>query len=62
MDAYATINNMREISCLRNTSYILSNVYVGMGEFAGAGYHVDNMQMMQTAESQLMMSWGSGTK
>ena len=30
MDAYATINLMQEIS--QNTSYLLSNVYVGIGE------------------------------
>ena len=59
-DAYATINNTWEISW--NTSYLLGNVYMGIGEFAGMGYHVDNVQMMQTVESQLMMSWGSHTK
>ena len=30
-------------------------------EFAGTGYHVEDMQMMQTDESQLMMSCGSRT-
>ena len=60
MDAYATINDMQEIS--QKTGYLLSNVYAGIGEFVETGYHVDDMQMMQTVESQLMMSWGSPTK
>ena len=60
MDAYTTINDMWEIS--QNTSYLLGNVYMGIGEFAGTGYHVDNVQMMQTVESQLMTSCGSCTK
>ena len=38
------------------TSYLLGNVYVGIGEIVGMGYHLDNMQMMQTVELQLMMS------
>ena len=60
MDTYATINDTWEISW--NTSYLLSNVYTGIGEFVGMGYCVDDVQMMQTVESQLMMSWGSHTK
>ena len=44
------------------TGYLLSNVYAANGEFTGTGYHVDNMQMIQTVKSQLMMSWGSCTK
>ena len=28
------------------TSYLLSNVDVGIWEFTGTGYHVDDMQMM----------------
>ena len=60
MDAYATINDTWEISW--KTSYLLSNVYMGIQEFTGMGYHVDNMQMVQTVESQLLMSWGSHTK
>ena len=60
MDAYATINDMREISW--NTGCLLGNVYMGIGEFTGTGYHVDGMQMMQTAELQLMTSHGSCTK
>ena len=56
-DTYTTINDTWQIS--QNTSYLLGNVYAGIGEFAGLGYCVDDMQMMQTVESQLMMSWGS---
>ena len=54
MDAYATINNMWEISW--NTGYLLSNIYTGIGEIMGMGYCVDDMQSMQTVESQLMTS------
>ena len=54
MDAYATINDMQEIS--QETSYLLSNVTVGAGEIAGTGYHVNDMQTMLTDEPQLMMS------
>ena len=43
-------------------SYLLGNVHVGIEEFTGTGYHVDNVQMMQTTESQLMTSCGSRTK
>ena len=53
-DAYTTINNMQETS--RNTGYLLCNVYMGIGEITGTGYHVDDMQMMQTVKPQLMMS------
>ena len=60
MDAYTTINNMWEISW--NTSYLLSNANMGIGEITGTGYHVHNMQIMQTDELQLMMSQGSHTK
>ena len=60
MDAYTTINDIREIS--QNTGYLLGNIYAGIGEFAGMGYHVDNMQTMQTVKSQFMTSWGSCTK
>ena len=60
MDAYATINNTWEISW--KTGYLLSNIYVGIGEFAGMGYCVDDGQTMQTVESQLMTSQGSCTK
>ena len=48
---------MQEIS--RNTSYLLSNVYMGIVEFTGTGYHVDDVQMIQTVKSQLMTSQGS---
>ena len=54
MQSYTTINNMQEISW--NTSYLQSNVYTQIVEFAGMGYHVDDVQMMQTVKSQLMMS------
>ena len=46
MDAYATINDTREIS--RKTGYLLGNVDVGIWEFTGTGYHVNDVQMMQT--------------
>ena len=36
--------------------YLLSNIYAGMGEITVMGYHVDDVQVMQTVESQLMMS------
>ena len=51
---------MQEIS--QNTGYLLGNDYTGIGEIMGTGYHVDDMQMMQTVELQLMMSQGSCTK
>ena len=60
MDDFTTINNMQEISQI--TGYLLSNINVGIGEFTGTGYCVNDMQMMQTVESQLMTSWGSHTK
>ena len=59
-DAYATINDMWEISW--KTGYLLSNICVWIGEITGMGYCVDDMQMMQTVKSQLMTSWGSHTK
>ena len=52
MDAYATINDMWEIS--QNTGYLL--IYVWKGEITGIGYCVNEVQMMQTDELQLMMS------
>ena len=60
MDAYATINDTWEIS--QKTSYLLSNVYVGIREFVGMGYHVDDVQMMPPVKLQLMTSCGSHTK
>ena len=60
MDTYATINDMQEISW--KTGYLLGNIYAGIGEIAGTGYHVDDRQTMQTVKSQLMTSWGSCTK
>ena len=60
MDAHATIDDTWEIS--HKTGYLLENVHVGIGEFVGMGYHMDDMQTMQTIESQLMTSHGSRTK
>ena len=60
MDTYATINDMQEIS--QKTGYLLGNVDVGIREFAGTGYCVDDMQTIPTVNSQLMMSWGSHTQ
>ena len=45
----------------RKTSYLLRNVDAGIQEFAGMGYHVNDMQTMQTDELQMMMSHGSHT-
>ena len=59
-DTDTTINDTHEISC--KTSYLLGNIHVGIGEFVGMGYCVDNVQMMQTIKSQLMTSCGSHTK
>ena len=44
------------------TGDLLRNIDVGIQEFMGTGYHVNNVQMMQTIELQLMMSCGSCTK
>ena len=44
------------------TGYLLGNVDVGIGEFTGMGYCVDDVQMMQTIKTQMMMSCGSHTK
>ena len=54
MDTYATINDMWEIS--QNSGYLLSNIFMVIGEFVGTGYHVNDMQVMHTVELQLMMS------
>ena len=43
-DAYATINDMWEISW--ETGYLLGNVDTGIWEFTGMGYCVNDMQMM----------------
>ena len=53
-NTYATINDMWEIS--QNSGYLLSNIFMGIGEFVGTGYHVNDMQVMHTVELQLMMS------
>ena len=55
-------NNQRYEEISRNTGYLLSNIYVGIGEITGMGYNVDDMQMMQTVELQWMMSHGSCMK
>ena len=44
-----------------NTGYLLGNVDMGIQEFMGMGYHVDNGQMTWTDELQMMMSRGSRT-
>ena len=44
-----------------NTSYLLRNIDAGIREFAGMGYHVDDMQTTWTDESQMMTSHGSCT-
>ena len=44
------------------TSYLLRNVDAGIQEFVGPGYHVDDVQMVQTDESQMMTSCGRRTK
>ena len=43
MNAYATINDTWEISW--KTGYLLSNIDVGIREFIGMGYCVDDVQM-----------------
>ena len=43
------------------TGYLLGNVDAGIWEFAGMGYHVDDMQMTWTDKSPMMMSRGSHT-
>ena len=57
-DAYATINDTKYHG---KTGYLLGNVDMGIWEFTGMGYHVDDMQMMRTDMSQMMMSCGSHT-
>ena len=44
------------------TGYLLGNVDMGIWEFVGMGYHVNDVQTMQTTELQLMTSCGSHTK
>ena len=45
----------------RKTGYLLGNIDTEIGEFAGMGYPVDDMQTMGTDESQMMTSRGSCT-
>ena len=44
------------------TGYLLGNIHRGIGEYAGTGYHVDDIETMQTDELQLMTSHGSHTE
>ena len=44
-----------------NTGYLLGNVDMGVQEYAGTGYHVDDGQMTRTDELQMMTSHGSRT-
>ena len=43
------------------TGYLLGNIDMVIQKFAGMGYHMNNMQMMQTDKSQMMTSRGSRT-
>ena len=43
------------------TGYLLKNVDMGIQEFMGMGYCVDDVQMTQTDQSQMMTSRGSHT-
>ena len=43
------------------TGYLLGNIDAGIWEFAGMGYHVDDMKTTQTDESQMMTSHRSHT-
>ena len=43
------------------TGYLLRNIDTGIREFAGTGYHVEDVQTTQTDESQMMTSRGSCT-
>ena len=43
------------------TGYLLGNVDVGIWEFMGMGYCVDDVQTMWRDESQMMTSHGSRT-
>ena len=45
----------------RKPRYLLRDVDAGIQEFAGTEYHMNDMQMMQTDKSQMMMSRGSCT-
>ena len=47
-DGNTTINDTREYH--RNTGYLLRDVDMGIPEFVGMGYHVDDGQMTQTDE------------
>ena len=50
MDTYATINDTWEIAW--KTGYLVGNIDMGIRAFAGMGYHMDDVQMMdQTSHS-----------
>ena len=44
------------------TGYFLRNVDMGIQEFTGTGYSVDDVKTMQTDELQIVTSHGSRTK
>ena len=58
-DTYTTINNTQEYH--GNTGYLLGNVDMGIQEYMGMGYDMDDGQMKQTDESQIMMLYQSCT-
>ena len=43
----------------RKTSYLLGNIDVGIWEFTGMGYHVNDMQMMQNQVAVDDVTWKS---
>ena len=53
--------SMTHVNYHGKMGYLLRNVDVGIWEFAGMGYFVNDV-MIQTIKSQLMMSCGSHTK
>ena len=52
-------NNQQYMGISWKTGYLLRNVDAGIREFAGMG--LDDVRIMQTDESQMMMSCGSHT-
>ena len=55
-------NNQQYMGNITENWLLFNNIHAGIGEIVGMGYHVDNMQTMQTVELQLMSSHGSRTK
>ena len=47
-DTYTTINNTQRYH--GNTGYLLGTVDMGIQEYMGTGYHMDDGQMTQTEE------------